>query len=322
MIPKFLTEAREQGELIKSLFNGLYGGVNRVSRGTPIPRIGDYGANVITKYLFEQAKDDEPFFMFTNLMEAHGPFEPTLAYDSKTSVPYNWTSRKYDGWTIMNSKDPSHFADYLDNFRNLYQESVEYLDNIVCEFIDEIQSATENETTFIITSDHGELLGYPEEEYLIGHETGLREALLHVPLLVVNPPVTYEHDGMISHLDMPKLITRLSEGKSPNIDREMIQAERIGIVSKPDNNVEKWNQMTRAVYVRDQKFVWDSDLNSHVCILDEPSRVMECSEANVPSKYKELFNISIDDYSKSIDMVEDDRLDESTKKQLADLGYR
>jgi len=49
----------------------------------------------------------------------------------------------------------------------VYTCAVEYLDRQVSAFIDEIQAETEHETTFIVTADHGENLGFKGDKWTI-----------------------------------------------------------------------------------------------------------------------------------------------------------
>lgn len=75
-------------------------------------------------------------------------------------------------------------------------------------WINEIEQITEGKTTFIITSDHRENLGYESDKYNFNYLTSLTEAILHVPLILINPPSDYPEtiEKIASHLDLKKLV--------------------------------------------------------------------------------------------------------------------
>jgi arylsulfatase A-like enzyme len=123
-------------------------------------------------------------------MEAHHPHRLIRMYENASEVPNTWTSKEQD-LMELNMRGRGYFReqnDYVQNFQLFYQEAVDYLDRRVSHFVRSVQQNTENEVTFIITSDHGENLGSKTDDFLLGHTASLSEGLLHIPLDIINPP--------------------------------------------------------------------------------------------------------------------------------------
>jgi hypothetical protein len=322
----FVREAYRQDELVPSVINGAYMKFNDLVDGIPIPRVGDYGARALCRELRRLA-DDEPFFMFANYMDVHEPLESTFAFDSSTyDVPNSWSSNQVGKWKINNADSVEQYADYRENYRELYAAAVEYLDHRVSEFVSDVQEQTERETTFVITADHGENLSYPGEEYLFGHSSSLSEALLHVPLVVVNPPGEggWSEDALCSHLDLPELLTSLADGELPDVSRKRVPAERVGIgLSQPDERFDYWNRMLRCGIEDDTKFVWDSLGNRERFQLDSPSREEQAAaDVELPEWATDPFDVEIRTFKREASSAIDrEDFDEATREHLADLGY-
>jgi membrane-anchored protein YejM (alkaline phosphatase superfamily) len=112
----------------------------------------------------------------------------------------------------------------------LYGCAVEYLDRRVCQFIDQLQAGTDDDTT----ADHGEELGR-ETERTLGHKIP-SAAITHVPLEIINPPPSWESRQMtelVSLLDLDQIISGILDDNEPTITREIAPAERLGDTSPP-----------------------------------------------------------------------------------------
>jgi arylsulfatase A-like enzyme len=227
----YLREATAQSALVPSLANAAYLKLNNAILGRPVPRIGDYGARATLRAGRRAALGAEPFFLFINLVDAHAPHEVLRSYD--TDVPWSWTSREHGVWEV-NLRGPREFSTYLNRFEELYGCAVEYLDRRVCQFIDQLQAGTDDDTTVIVTADHGEELGR-ETERTLGHKIP-SAAITHVPLEIINPPPSWESRQMtelVSLLDLDQIISGILDDNEPTITREIAPAERLGDTSPP-----------------------------------------------------------------------------------------
>lgn len=272
--------------------------------------------------------------MFANFMDAHAPHQHTRRYDRSLHDASNtWSSRDWDKWDVnLGGEDGlKSVRSDVETHRELYAASIDYLDRVVDKFIDDLQSKSDEEVTIVITADHGENLGYPEDNYLFGHDASLSEGLLHVPLLVVNPPKGYPEavDGYVSHLQLGALLVGLANGETPDVTSDRIPAELVGSTNAdPPEDEEYWTRMLRAVYTDHDwpaKTVWDSIGNSERYRLD-PSRPCWQELVNPDADYTDLeaefFEDSIERAQSTAKRAGEERdVSEATQDRLEDLGY-
>lgn len=326
---KFLRAAIRHDHPVKSLGNGVLTKLYHLSRESPLPALLDDGASVVAKTARKQVKQSqEPFFQFINFMDAHGPLQHVMGYDRDLhSASNNWSSSDYDKWEVVaNIEDHD---EYLERYRGLYGASIEYLDRKVSAFIETVQAATEKETTFVVTADHGENLGFPKDDYLLDHTSSLTEALLHVPLAVVNPPNDYPpfEFQYVSQLKLETLVTGLARSNMPDVSSDQVPAEVIGktagVEPKDKRGDEWWNRMVRCVYDEEQKFEWDSLKNKYLYGLDSDysftNKKINMDDKEIESGW---FDEEIVDYkNRAVNNNRKRSVGESTKGRLDSLGY-
>ncbi|MDS0300241.1 sulfatase-like hydrolase/transferase [Halogeometricum sp. S1BR25-6] len=319
-----------------SLLNGAYSKLYWLVDLLPIPSPFDQGAKLIRKHSLKRlSSSSEPAFLFTNFMEGHLPHQPQLQLNSDLhSVPWSWTSTKFDHFEA-NRQGEEYLKDHsedINNFRDLYTSNIDYLDRQVVEMIDDIDSQTALETTFVITSDHGENLGYDDEDNLVAHRSSLSEALLHVPLCVVNPPSdwysTESVHEFISHLELPKIVESLAKEQTFEAKHHPVSAELIGGGAKIVSEDEYWNRMIRCSYVDSQKYEWDSLGSSTLYELDlsKPCKIQRRENGvTIPDTAKTAFTTEISQYKSDITSQStqdlNSEVDAGTQERLKDLGY-
>jgi arylsulfatase A-like enzyme len=258
---EYLCAARREGTLTRSLVNGLIFKYHEFADGRPLPRLWDYGTRTSLRATRNRLTDiEEPAFVFQNLMETHNPFANSICYRGE-NVPMSWSSDQFDTYTYNNLAAEERPPDYARNYRALYEESIRYTTDRIVEFVDWCDANLDRPTTFVITGDHGEQLGSDSDGGLISHVGTLSESLLHVPLVVINPPAdTHVTDGRyLSHLDLAGLMRGLTDDTLALRYRDRIPAEVIGS-SAPDetDRFDFWDRMIRAAYDGREKYVWDS----------------------------------------------------------------
>jgi hypothetical protein len=322
-----------------SVTNYVLGKLFWATDGLPVPGLFDQGARSIAKrgadVLGETA---EPFFAFVNVMDAHLPHHVTVGYDADLhSVPMRWSSGRFDHWEINRGGEDAlaeHAAD-VRNFRESYAASIDYLDRQVTNFITRVAAATDRETTFVITADHGENLGYPADEYLFAHTSSLSEGLLHVPLCVVNVPgdasarPPESGPSYVSHLGLPELVVGLANGELPELTAPRVPAELIGGGTITKGDSEYWDRMIRCVYDAEtnRKFVWDSlgERSEHELDPERACWQSTVGEADeVPDWAEDFFGVGITEYKSAAAGEEtelSDAVDAGTRGRRADLGY-
>ena len=301
----------------------------------------------------------EPVVAFIDLMEAHEPHRDTLRYDRSRyagMVPRGWSSQGLKAWDVVD--DPAGHAGAIERYRALYGASIEYLDRVVSGFIDRLLDATDRETTVVLTVDHGENLALPADDGLFGHVTSLSEGVIHVPLVLINPPAGYPEriEGTFSHLDLRRLAAGFAHGETPSVAnrRGPAAAEVIGVTPSNDPLVERdpdrWDRLVRCVYENAAKHIWDSrsdyteyeidperpcwqrraDVDADVSATNADVNTDTDTNASPPAWATDFFAVRAGEYRRSVAAPYDDRvenrrggvLDPGVERRLEELGYR
>jgi len=142
---------------------------------------------VATRWIDEARQAGRPFFLFINYFEVHHVYgntpgfrrwlPPGVGASRALRIPQN--PEKYAAGAVSaSSRD-------FEVLRALYEGDLTYLDERVGELAEHLRRlGTLDNTLLIVTSDHGEELG---EHKRIEHRFGLRDTLLHVPLIIRYP---------------------------------------------------------------------------------------------------------------------------------------
>ena len=260
--PAYLRAALAHDRPAASLANGAIGLLDTLSEDAPVPKPFDDGATaVIREGRRAVERTGEPFFLFTTFMEAHTPLRHVRGFDRALhDAPRGFTTDERSVWELMDATD--EHAEFLRHRRGLYAAAVDYLDRTLVPFVDRLVAETDRETTVVITADHGENQGYPWEEGRVRHKSSLSEGLLHVPLLVVNPPAGYPavESGYVSQLELGRLLVAFARGETIDPTADRIVAEHAGMSAGPEppDSRAYWDRLMRAAYDDDRKVVWDS----------------------------------------------------------------
>lgn len=315
-IRAYFQEAWQTDSTLPSLGNAVVTKLRDITLNRPVPRLTDYGTETALKTAMDRTQDaSEPFFLFANLIDAHGPFESVLGWES--DAPASWTSRNENTWDIANADMPnSEYAEYLHWYRELYRASISYLDKKVAAFVRALNKLTDRETTVIITADHGDELALSEGERF-GHRD-LTTSVLHVPLLVINGPNLVEHRP-VSHLELGRLITSLVIGGDiPDITRERVPAEKLGHIKTPDENTAFWGRACRVVYEDGVMFKWDT-LGSHAQYeVSSSSESLMASGIEIPDRVRTAFDEELEIYAGETAATTPKG---QVRGRLKDLGY-
>ena len=339
--PLFLDYAKravQHEHPVKSVLNGVGYQLLRVMGDRGYPRLVDEGAKRVTRRSLARVRaSDEPWFLFNNFFDVHQPLRRLPQFDD-TLHTAGWF---FDGGDLTAQKLMSEYhpqtlddiAEPLSTVRGLYSAAIDYLDRIVSEYVERLCEATSHETTVIVTSDHGENLGYDTEREHLLHEASMTDALLHVPLLVINPPASAPSgrvDGLVSHLDLPELITAIADDGWATIERDVVATERISSLAKPDEypwiepELDWWTRTIRRVYHAEHSVEWDTtgDIFEWEHDHDGPSsdRLVRLLDA-VPDDAVGCFDVDIDTYHDQASGQGDMEVSSSVEANLASMGY-
>lgn len=133
-------------------------------------------------------------FLFINLMEAHGPYEPPEAY--RTVEHAKPTAVDALAGTAGDVDESA--------VRQAYRDAVRYLSDVY----QDILEALRREFDYVFTiSDHGEMLG---EHGLWDHQYGVYPELTHVPLVVTGEGLSGSTRDPVSLLDVHRTVLDLA----------------------------------------------------------------------------------------------------------------
>ena len=126
----------------------------------------------------------EPFFLFINYMDAHGPYEPiprpdVIGYEASTS---DRALRKLRNHVLPGKPAPPEIQKQA---IDAYDTALANLDGGLAPFFQWLDTAgLAEDTLIVVTSDHGDFFG---EHQLAGHPRDVYQGTIHVPLIVKNP---------------------------------------------------------------------------------------------------------------------------------------
>lgn len=322
----FLLDSVNSDHPIGSIANGVAGLMRNMSKLLSIPGLFDDGAKPVLNSAEDMVQNTkEPFFLFINLMDAHLPLRPHLHLKNH-DVPPTWSTEDYNQWDIIYNEEA--LTKYWEHRENLYASTINYQSRRLFHFIKNIREISTLPVSFIITSDHGENLGRSEEDGFANHTSSLSEGLLHVPLSIINPPMSFNNprEKIVSHLNFPEIVLSVANENEPTWDSPP-RAEVIGMGPNPDppSDQEFWDRSIRCSYVNETKYVWDSQGNkySREIRLSKPNWQGKKNKINsIPSELKKIFDSSIDSaVRKETTDSADSKLEQSAKDRLEQLGY-
>ncbi len=147
------------------------------------PRVIDRTKAFIESAEAEQG-DTEGWFSFINLMDAHLPYHPPDAFREEFAPDVDPAA------ICQNSKEYNSGARAIDDaewadIRALYDAEIAHIDAQLTRLFDWLKRTDRwEDTAIVVCADHGELHG---EHDLYGHEFGLYDPLVNVPLMVKHP---------------------------------------------------------------------------------------------------------------------------------------
>ncbi|MDS0278700.1 sulfatase [Halomicroarcula sp. S1AR25-4] len=130
--------------------------------------------------------ESDDFFAFINLMDAHLPYHPPEEYAEEFAPGVDSTE------VCQNSKEYNCGARDIDeeewaDIKGLYDAELAHIDDQLDRLFSHLKETGQwEETTVVVCADHGELFG---EHGLYGHEFGIYDPLVNVPLMVKHPDV-------------------------------------------------------------------------------------------------------------------------------------
>lgn len=167
------------------------------------------------KKIVNSQNTQSPFFLFLNIMETHNQYNPPsriTAFKKISPKTRNDVLKKYDWHHYVSPFS----AETFEILNVLYDREVLFLDSVLWDFYSFLKNKKIlDNTIFIITSDHGELLG---EHGQFNHVFTLYNELLHVPLLIKFPgdfALKGQKDSLVQLHDIFATITDVTGSPLP-----------------------------------------------------------------------------------------------------------
>jgi arylsulfatase A-like enzyme len=161
----------------------------RAPRAAPYPAARDHPNYRAVERLLADPELAEPFFLFVNYIEAHGPNDPPEPHRSRALAargdPELIERARRRGARKHYLAPASISADEFAVLNDLYDGEVAYLDALVGGLLEGMEASGHlRDTLVILTSDHGENLG---DHGHFRHVFSLYGSTVQVPLLILLP---------------------------------------------------------------------------------------------------------------------------------------
>lgn len=173
--------------------------------------------------------DEEPVFLFVNFLEAHSPYNPPVRALKLLGAKAPRLFSRYETHRPLTKRWrslPDGKAEYL---ADLYDGELRWLDLNLERLLQWIDERFGDDAVVIVTSDHGEELG---EEGRVGHEYGLSQGLIHVPLFVRGPGLPPgELEEFVTLRSLYDFICSCAAGETPDV-AVLARVDEHGMISE------------------------------------------------------------------------------------------
>jgi len=162
-------------------------------------------------------KNNMPFFLFINYMDAHWPYLPPSPFDNIfPGKAGRFTTERYNKIKDEVINLERNISDIESrHLVSQYDGGIAYIDSQIGKLIERLKELDLYENTLlIITSDHGEVFG---ERNIIEHSFALYQDEIHVPLIIHYPNNKEGHiiDDVVSLVDIMPTILELLGDETP-----------------------------------------------------------------------------------------------------------
>ncbi len=215
-----------------------------------------------------EQRDERPFFLFLNYMDAHVPYNPApVARLNDNAIPD--ASGKVMGaiYSRLLSGETPPPTDLLDTLTAQYDRGIANLDAGLGQLFDTLkEQGLYDDLLLIITSDHGEFLG---EHHLVAHSKDVYEPVMKIPLIIKQPgqQLGEVRDELVSLVHIPHLVfDHVDDVDKSAFPHEAGQDEMIlgeNYYTRWRDLLEPWGgrfeRIRRVVYRGDLKYIDSSD---------------------------------------------------------------
>jgi arylsulfatase A-like enzyme len=173
------------------------------------------GINKAVIEWIEKLPSGKKFFLFIHYYHLHRPYEPQAPFDTLFTGQYDGIFSKgtvevQDIWKHRVKLGEEDIR-YLDG---LYDGQIRELDTVIKELFDFLKAeGIYDRALIVITSDHGEMMGYhPNDYFKYTHDPVLYDGVIRVPLIIKLPSGLYggtRIDGLAESVDIVPTILKV-----------------------------------------------------------------------------------------------------------------
>lgn len=207
----YLFSGKENLFGIQKIITTVYSFLTDTCRPASLSSVdAEFVTELASSFVEKQSKSETPFFLFLTYMDVHSPYVRSqeavesfaAQHGHSLDIPSTFVNHPSFTPESQNHQDVIQWG---------YDESIQYVDHQLGELIRSVESTDHsNDTVFIITSDHGELLG----DYGVwGHPATPHNELLEVPLVIRDPTqrLSVEERDLFSTVRLPDVIFNLAD---------------------------------------------------------------------------------------------------------------
>ncbi|AUV82861.1 sulfatase [Salinigranum rubrum] len=200
---------------------------------------------------FENAED--PFFLYVHTQGAHTPYFPPKPYldrftDGLEMSPKAAREFVYDAHQNL-YREIAAGLDYTPDqwraFGAMYDALIAYLDDQLWSLFSHLQSLDLGETIFVVTADHGDLLG---EVGLLSHKVALHDGLTNVPLVIHGwDDISQQAENLVQHIDVIRTLVAAAGGDTTGLHGVDLRTETRDVVFSQRSDAYYWKTMNEVL---------------------------------------------------------------------------
>jgi len=214
------------------------------------------------KYL-EEIDRDKQFFLWIDSFDPHEPWDPPSVYDPSLKCPYDPDYKGKDMFLpVLGPCEGIYTEPQLNHIRMLYAEKVTMVDRWVGYLLDKVKAlGLENDTLFLLVSDHGEPMGNGEHGHGIMRKCRPwpYEELAHAPMIMRGPglPTGQRVKGFTQSCDVAPTVTDwLGLGVHPSHQGKSLLPLAKGEVDKVrDFAIAGYHRYSTSIITEDWSFI-------------------------------------------------------------------
>jgi arylsulfatase A-like enzyme len=298
-----------------------------------------YLVNGMAKRSLSNLAETEPFFLYLHYNEPHRPYYPPhsyldeytdeIAFSTQEAAEFAMDVHERNDALAAGNLDLSD--DEWDALHAMYDAEIAYTDEMIGRLFDYVQQLDLEDTIFVVTADHGELLG---EKGLLSHVLVIDDAVLRVPMVAHGLEDVGNHD-LIQQLDVMQTIVERAGGDTSQFQGVDLRTEtrEYAFANRGEIDLKRWRSANpdfdpepfhvgELASIRSTEFRYlQSEQRGELHKLpDEETDVSdECPD--VRDELATVLEEWWETEGTPIESTRESQLDEAMREQLRDLGY-